>query len=295
MLARDILNPAWDAWVKMYGPEPRRFGQYSRTSYDLDRLRKSIDSEMDEWSNGFRAREWVIDTMTFAIPSPNVLDMIAKYSPRGIVEIGAGTGYWTWCLRQMGVDVVAYDKYPPQILPKGMPQMGGNHWFESWWTDIERGVESSVKKHPDRTLLLVWPYMDDMAVNAVTAYSGTTVIFVGEDHAACANDAFFDLIDKEWAKVEDLAIPQWPGMHDECWILRRNSVFREAARQASADRRRARRKSIAAASPEASGGVGGTGAVGTTGPRPGATLSVPPAEGVPGDQGAQSKEVHGET
>jgi hypothetical protein len=40
------------------------------------------------------------------------LAAIARYAP--IVEMGAGTGYWARCLRERGIDAVAYDELGEQ-------------------------------------------------------------------------------------------------------------------------------------------------------------------------------------
>ena len=41
------------------------------------------------------------------------LQAIQRNSPFGLVELGAGTGYWAALLRKMDVDVIAYDLRPP--------------------------------------------------------------------------------------------------------------------------------------------------------------------------------------
>lgn len=248
--AAEIRNPAWDVWCRVYGPKIETFNQNMRWRLDLDRLNESLNKHLDDFENGYHVRSVVIDLMTFAVPSPNVLDAIVSLG-KPIVEMGAGTGYWAWCLRQLGVDVVAYDKFPPQTnpkpdeewittqLPNGKSEMrreirtalNANNWFRSYWTEVKRGRPPTVIKHPDRALLMVWPYMDDMAVRTLRYYTGDTLIYVGEERAACATDEFFDEVEKNWEKVADLAIPQWPGLHDEAWILKRRAAPKKGYKQ----------------------------------------------------------------
>ena len=42
-------------------------------------------------------------------------DSLCGWWRLGIVEVGAGTGYWSWLLRSMGLDVVALDRSPVPV------------------------------------------------------------------------------------------------------------------------------------------------------------------------------------
>lgn len=232
IISPPILNPVWDIWIHIYGEDPAMFNSMYRgwgeidllplTSQEaMERYRKANPEEKARvWGEDIRLRRLVIDHATFAVPDPVSLAVIATYGP--IIEIGAGTGYWAWCLRQMGVDVIAFDKYPPQSHPRDADRSKGrNGWFDTYWTHVLRGDDRQAGRYPDRSLMMVWPYMDDMAIRALKAYRGDTVIYVGEERAACATAAFFDELEEGWVKVHDRSIPQWFGLHDELWILQR--------------------------------------------------------------------------
>lgn len=75
-------------------------------------------------------------------PDRAVLDELVRAGP--IVELGAGRGYWSRLLRDLGGDVIAYDNW------SWAPASG-------LWTDIETGNEVSLAAHADRTLLIVKP------------------------------------------------------------------------------------------------------------------------------------------
>lgn len=123
-----------------------------------------------------------IDQLTsvyaFAIPTERALRAIATHSPHGVVELGAGTGYWASLLRDLGVPIVAFDIAPP-MSPD-------NRWFHSStaWFEVQRGDESAIEPYGDRTLLLVWPTRDQTwpadALDRFHAAGGRTVIYVGE-------------------------------------------------------------------------------------------------------------------
>lgn len=213
--AGEICNPAWGIWTRVHGSDREKFSWHNRL------LRDDPLEMAGQWMSAYRLRSLVIDHMTFAIPDPYALDLVARHGP--IIEIGAGTGYWAWCLRQMGVDVIAFDRYPPQTHPRDDDRSKGrNGWFNTYWTDIRRGTENQAGRYPERSLLMVWPYMDDMAVRALKFYRGQTLIYVGEERAACANEAFFEELERNWTTVESIFVPQWEGLNDELWIMKRD-------------------------------------------------------------------------
>jgi hypothetical protein len=177
----------------------------------------------------------------FAIPTDAALRVIARHSPSGVVEVGAGTGYWASLLLELGVDVVAYDPAPPGSA--------GNKWFHSSdaWYPVADGDESVVERHADRTLLLVWPTRDEVwaadAVRRFHAAGGQTVAYVGEGVGGRTGDLSFHRllgevdqclactwgvvdsacvcgIDPLWQRIETVALPHWPGQHDDLHVYR---------------------------------------------------------------------------
>lgn len=105
-----IENPLWEIVREMPG-EPDYMGRgfevngfWSR--FDQDVLNRAYAAGLE--------RQALCVRYTWSIPSPGDIAWIRnQIDGRGIVEIGAGGGYWAWQLQQAGVDVVAYDPYPP--------------------------------------------------------------------------------------------------------------------------------------------------------------------------------------
>jgi hypothetical protein len=113
---------------------------------------------------------------------------------RGVVEPGAGTGYWAWQMEQSGISVAAYEPNQPEP---------GNHFARREWTTVLRDDYLAAKHHPDRALFLCWPsYADPWAAQALACYSGDLLIYAGEGEGGCtADDEFFRLLEAEWDEI----------------------------------------------------------------------------------------------
>lgn len=136
-------------------------------------------------------------TYAWSIPTPGdiawIRDLLIRYE-LGIVEIGAGSGYWAWQMRQAGLDVMAYDPHEP----------GEENFFAGQeWSTVLRDDASAAKHHPDRALFLSWPsYSDPWAAHALACYRGNLLIYAGEgDGGCCADDEFFRLLEAEWEEI----------------------------------------------------------------------------------------------
>ena len=178
----------------------------------------------ENYSTGlmFHLRDLLIGRYSWAIPNQKALEAITKWSPHGLVEIGAGGGYWGYLLRQrMHLKCNMYDLTP------------GEHHMEgkdlTMWTDVCKGsVERLDNWGLGKTLFLCWPcYNDSWAYEALLKWQLATspaVIYVGEGHGGCtADDQFHNLLsnveDCEHGKnkyhhVESVTIPNWDGIHD---------------------------------------------------------------------------------
>uniref|UniRef100_A0A7S2TMA9 Uncharacterized protein n=1 Tax=Lotharella oceanica TaxID=641309 RepID=A0A7S2TMA9_9EUKA len=96
----------------------------------------------------------------WAVPTQEALDTIKEFSPNGVVEIGAGTGYWASLLQQRGVNVIAYDKFPTHCSELNPYHWVGDRWMNAVpFTLVLSGGPDSCSGHTcaARSLLLCFP------------------------------------------------------------------------------------------------------------------------------------------
>jgi hypothetical protein len=128
----------------------------------------------------------------FAVPTDSALGAIAIRSPAGVLEVGAGVGYWARQLSDRGVDVIAYDLAPP---PSDQ-----NKWFtgSTPWHPISAGDQRVALHHPGRSLLLIWPTKNESwAAEALINYynaGGGCVFYVGDGPGGRTGDPTFHAI-----------------------------------------------------------------------------------------------------
>ena len=162
-------------------------------------------------------RAWCVRRYAFAIPTEAALSVLARFAP--IVELGAGTGYWAHLLRRRGVDCLAFDVAPPD-------RSQNLHRFNAFtWTAVQPGSIEVLRQHADRALFLCWPpYRDSFAARALSAYVGTTLLYIGEAAGGhTADDAFFAQLERDWLPLEEVPLPNWPGTADRLVVYQRSA------------------------------------------------------------------------
>jgi len=160
-------------------------------------------------------RHVLVRHYAWSIPSPGDILWLEKIlDGRGVVEIGAGSGYWAWQLRQRGIEVVAVDN-----------RDWGYEW-EIMWSPVDDGGISVASYHPDKALMLIWPpYGSSMAWDALGAYDGDLVIYAGEGEGGCTgDDAFHRALVKEWEEIGYSPVhPTYDGIHCDLRAYRRKT------------------------------------------------------------------------
>lgn len=184
----------------------------------------TVGANRSSWSKKavdvLERREALVEEYAWAIPNREAIETIVEHGP--IVEVGAGTGYWAWCVDQLGGVVAATDAEPPESTYRRVAAY-----------DARRRVNAMVADELDAALLLVWPpYDDPMAKDAIEAYPGETVIYVGEGRGGCtADDRFHRLLHEDWELAETVDIPTYLGLHDRLEVWRDSNVVPRGDRQ----------------------------------------------------------------
>lgn len=179
--------------------------------------KEDTDRYVSRHFQSFIQRPRYVERYAWAVPNEKALQTVAKYGP--FIEIGAGTGYWAYLLRRRGVQIRAYDLYPPH--------REANHYHpdQKVWTTVYRGGPEKASLYPKRSLLLCWPpYASPMAYDTLQAYDGPTVIYVGEWEGCTADDSFHEALETEWTRVETVNLPTWPGIRDFLSVWKRKEL-----------------------------------------------------------------------
>jgi hypothetical protein len=144
---------------------------------------------------------------SWAVPTREALDLIAAHAP--LVEVGAGTGYWAWLLRQLQADIIACDGTP------GVTVGNRHHLLAFSWLRVHKSDAAvAAARHSDRTLLICWPPVEtDMSSRALAAYAGETVIYIGarnwEYAADTGNAEFHAALKQNWKLEQQLDLPSF--------------------------------------------------------------------------------------
>lgn len=169
---------------------------------------------LDSQSTLYDARKTLRKKYSYAIPNSKALKAICLLSP--IIEIGAGSGYWASLIHQRKASISAYDVAPS----KNPYRFSHTHFPVLQHSDC-------VLPHtpPSYTLLLCWPpYNSPMAAVALSQFTGTSLVYIGEAQGGCTgNDQFHECLAREWRLTQRIPIPQWPGIHDSCFIYRKKT------------------------------------------------------------------------
>lgn len=156
-------------------------------------------------------REFVVK-YSWAVPNGELIDLMVDHSP--IISIGAGTGYIERLAQKEGCEIECYDSIPPGTNVK-------NHYRHTvQYMEVKRGGPEVLVGRPEVTLFLCWPpYDDPMAFEALRAFEGDTLIYVGEGWGGCtADDGFFEELQENWEFKKEVVIPRWYGIYDRCEV-----------------------------------------------------------------------------
>ncbi|EEY59389.1 uncharacterized protein PITG_11413 [Phytophthora infestans T30-4] len=177
------------------------------TSRDTDVSLQEMPSYplLAQWRNN--CRDWCCHLYAYATPTQQALEVIAQHAP--IVEVGAGTGYWSSLLQRANVDIVAYDKAPP-----GADGKEGNayHGHVPPFCSVGRGGPEVLSQEDmtERSLFLCYPPPGDaMAVRSLQLFQGHVVLHVGEWQGDTGDSRFESELQRRFVLEQEIALPNW--------------------------------------------------------------------------------------
>lgn len=191
-------------------PPARQVNEYLEVHRELRVIPDgSLGFDPDTGSLLREFRDELVRRYAWAVPTPAAVRAIAARGP--VVELGAGTGYWAALIEAAGGDVAAYDA----DVTDENPYTNGETWFE-----VRPGGVESLEGHQDRTLFLCWPpRLDPFAFDALAAYEGDTVCYVGEGWGGCtATHEFHELLHREFTYIQRVELPIWLNCTDDLSI-----------------------------------------------------------------------------
>ena len=161
------------------------------------------------------ARKAFIRKWGFSIPCSEAVDALRPLSP--LVEIGAGTGYWSALLRNAGLDIVATDLQACGRIGYGF-DLGRHGQLEAL------AAPEAVRHYPSRSVFCSWP-----SEGEPWAFEAAQEIAVGF-HLALIGDGpggitgtpgLHQLLAEAFEIVAKVEIPQFPRVYDCLTIYRR--------------------------------------------------------------------------
>ena len=152
----------------------------------------------------FQDRRACTSKYSWAIPNQAAIETLVSLG--SIIEIGAGNGYWASLIKSQGGEIEAFDSHP---------------WLYPY-IEVKEGSVEVLKTTKANTLFLCWPpYDEPLAYDALKAFKGEFLVYVGEGDGGCTGDDNFHKELKNWQKIKEVKIPSYPGIRDRLFVYQR--------------------------------------------------------------------------
>ena len=147
-------------------------------------------------------RATLVDHYAWAIPTTDAVDFITQHGP--MLEIGAGRGYWAWCIDQRGGDIIATDIDPPR---------------DPWYPVERLDARDAVDTYRERTVILCCPETDQRwPTDALDHIDNELVALVGPRPHPTTE--LHHRLESEWLCIGSRRIPTFFGQPHHVRIYR---------------------------------------------------------------------------
>lgn len=164
---------------------------------------------------GLSERDAFIRHWGNSIPCAEAIDALRMLGP--LLEIGAGSGYWSAILSRAGHDVIATD------IGLGLGR-GGFEIGAHFPVDLLAAADA-IQAHPDRDVFCSWPDEPpaSWAAGAVNGMRpGRTLALISDGPGGvCGADALYAVLGASFEHVATVEIPQFPEFRDDLKLYRR--------------------------------------------------------------------------
>lgn len=167
-------------------------------------------------------RRDLVNRYSWTITDPATVAFVATYAGPKLIDPMAGTGYWAYLLRQLGIRALAWDQEPPNMIENTFHKAGITHCR----VGASSGTASVARNGAGRTLLLSWPpYNTPDGADVLAAYPGDRVIYIGEGNGGCTgDDRMHDMLGEHWTEVATHQPVRYFGIRDYVTVYDRQPL-----------------------------------------------------------------------
>ena len=138
---------------------------------------------------------------------------------RNALEVGAGPALISAELQAIGSRIRATDPQPPSSASNN------RYGFTQALTKVEPlDALSAIRRHAPDVLVWSWPEMHPHTNEALDAFAGSDVVYIGESDFGCTGTSeFHEILNERFTARESFSIPQYPFRHDRCHHFTRHA------------------------------------------------------------------------
>ncbi len=207
-----FLNVHQHARRWLDGGKVPSFSHFDMNGRDYSDLNWADGIHPGRYKDESSARWDYIKNFGYSVPCAEALEYLRTLEP--ILEVGAGTGFWSLIMKKMGMDVWTTDLNVGQV----------DYSFSGGLHSIDQQVDAAtaVRSNPYMNVFCSWPsYDEDWLTEAAEAMESDVRLAVVLEEC-CANDRFRQVVYSEFEEIETgIHMPQFRGLHDQFRVWRK--------------------------------------------------------------------------